>query len=102
MAWTSGWGAGASGSSTISASAAVPAGTSPHTIGGDTPARFGEALRRVEPLLETLPPAQRIVTVNSWNEWTEGSYLEPDTRHGMEYLEALRATRRRGERGGMG
>ena len=72
------------------------------TIGGDTPARFGEALRRVEPLLETLPPAQRIVTVNSWNEWTEGSYLEPDTRHGMEYLEALRATRRRGERGERG
>ncbi|WP_214626814.1 glycoside hydrolase family 99-like domain-containing protein [Paenibacillus agaridevorans] len=31
-----------------------------------------------------------IVTINSWNEWTEGSYIEPDTINGMGYLEAIR------------
>ena len=36
------------------------------------------------------PNDPRILNINCWNEWTEGSYLEPDTVNGMKYLEAVR------------
>jgi hypothetical protein len=61
-----------------------------NTISGNTPARFRRALELTKERLMDAPPAQRILNINSWNEWTEGSYLEPDTVNGMAYLEAVR------------
>ena len=59
-------------------------------IVNNTPEAFREALERARPLAEANPPGQRVVTINSWNEWGEGSYIEPDTTHGMGHLEAIR------------
>ena len=55
-----------------------------------TPEQFETALRRVRDFCAEKPEDHRIVTINAWNEWTEGSYLEPDTIRKYGYLEAIR------------
>jgi Glycosyltransferase WbsX len=33
---------------------------------------------------------EKIVFINAWNEWAEGCHLEPDTKHGREFLETTK------------
>jgi hypothetical protein len=55
-----------------------------------TPKAFEKALQNAKQFLSKRPKKERILTINAWNEWTEGAYLEPDTIHGMEYLKAIK------------
>lgn len=55
-----------------------------------TPEEFGEALKVACDFVKNNSLKNQIITINAWNEWTEGSYLEPDMRHGFKYLEAIK------------
>jgi len=54
------------------------------------PEHFKRFLKEAKAYLDAHPKQPRLITINSWNEWSEGSYLEPDTVNGMHYLEAVR------------
>jgi hypothetical protein len=56
----------------------------------NSPAEFEKALRSAKQFLADRPAKHNILTINSWNEWTEGSYIEPDVEHKYAYLEAIR------------
>jgi hypothetical protein len=55
-----------------------------------SPEKLAEATRKTHELLKTRPADEQIMFFNAWNEWTEGSYLEPDNFYGMKMLEAVR------------
>ena len=60
----------------------------------NTPEAFEKALVAAkdytDKMLEKHPERPALITINSWNEWTETSYLEPDDFYGYGYLEAIK------------
>ena len=72
--------------------ARYPACESKRVVRNSNPADFERYARRIKAWADAniAPSLPRLITVNSWNEWTEGSYLEPDTLLGFGYLEAVR------------
>ena len=56
----------------------------------NTPERFEGALRKAKAWLDARPDRHKLITINSWNEWTETSYLQPDDVYGYGYLDAVK------------
>ena len=54
-----------------------------------TPEAFEKGLRMAKDYMDRHPESP-LAVINSWNEWTESSYLQPDSRYGYAYLEAVK------------
>lgn len=67
-------------------------GLTAHIFHGATPAVYEQWLRQL--LLNAHKNAHHfepLVFINAWNEWAEGTHLEPDQRFGTSYLEATKS-----------
>lgn len=60
-----------------------------HIFINSSPAAYREWLEKAAAYSQrSLPEDKRFVFVNAWNEWAEGTHLEPDRRYGYAYLQA--------------
>lgn len=66
----------------------------PGVVKNNTPENFKRCCKMIKAFADKELAAGHLkaplITVNSWNEWTETSYLEPDDLYGYGYLEAIK------------
>lgn len=65
-------------------------GVRPGIVKNNTPENFEKALVEVKKFVDAHPNQAPLITINSWNEWTETSYLMPCTMYGYGYLNAVK------------
>ncbi|MFG1466595.1 glycoside hydrolase family 99-like domain-containing protein [Xanthobacter sp. DSM 24535] len=59
-------------------------------VHGSNPTKFQNwASAIIDQLVISEPQEERLMFVNAWNEWCEGTYLEPDVHFGYAFLNAL-------------
>lgn len=63
-------------------------GHTDNVVKNNPPEVFEAALREAKELADKTGVS--LITLNSWNEWTETSYLQPDDRFGYGYLNAVK------------
>ena len=62
----------------------------PCIITNNTPENIQKAFIQAKEYVDTHNLPAPLITINSWNEWTETSYLQPDNLYGYGYLEAVK------------
>jgi hypothetical protein len=60
-------------------------------VEGATPEAYEQWLRRTVDSVRDVPDEENYLFITAWNQWADGSHLEPDRRHGRAFLEATRA-----------
>lgn len=60
-------------------------------IQNESPAEYARWLNDAISRVAGYPSDSRIIFINAWNEWAEGCHLEPDSKHGMAFLDATKA-----------
>lgn len=56
----------------------------------NSPESFAAYLQKAKEYSDNHPDQPKLIIINAWNEWTEGSYLEPDMKWGYGYLESVK------------
>jgi hypothetical protein len=55
-----------------------------------SPEAFSFFLQKAKDYCDQHPEQPKLMTIFSWNEWIEGSYLLPDAKYGFGHLEAVK------------
>ena len=65
-------------------------GAAQPAVSGVTPEKLERFLYKAKQYADEHPNQRPLITINAWNEWAEGSSLEPDTLYKYGYLEAVK------------